>query len=401
MRTVALLPFLTLVVACEANTPVEPPLVEAVPEFAHGIVPECAVDPDWIVDDADELYTAMEAAQEGDVIAVEGVISTAFGAYTYVNGITLTCATPGAGIVAAPDWDPSVAFLLRIFGNGVSVTHLFLDAAATPRGPIYGFYDGTYNWASHLVFTDNDVVCGPGECLFFAGVESSLIADNRFESDGGGTGIHVQGAGEQLPDGSSRYQTDNTRILRNTVVSVAPSPISSGFGGIRVRDGSDHEVSGNVVIGPWSNSLSPSELRESTFSHNTLRDAQAFGVLLSFNSSTVLSTSGNEFRYNEVSGAHEAGVFVTLACGNAFLGNRFKDNGGDIGVWFDVESGGNLFLGNSNTVVNNGDFDCGQGGPTIPNVITGPGLRVSGLTPGDWVKAVRGVPQGQGEATLK
>ena len=400
MRKVALLPVLTLVVACEASTLVEPP-VDPEPEFAQGEVPECAVDPDWVVRDADELFDAMEGAQEGDVIAVEGVISTNRGAYTYVNEITLTCASPGAGIVAAPDWNPDRAFLLRIFSREVSVTHLFLDAAATPRGPIYGHFNGTTHFAAQLVFTDNDVVCGPGECLFFAGVSGSLIADNHFESAGGNTGIHVQGAGDPLPDGSYPHQTDNTQILRNTVVSVDPSQITSGYGGIRVRDGSDHEVSGNVVTGPWSNSVSPSELRESTFSHNTLRDAQVFGLRLSFNPSTLLPTPGNEFMHNEVSGMGEAGAYVTLACGNVFLGNRFKDNAGDIGVWFDVESGGNLFLGNHTIVVDDGNWDCAQGGPMIPNVITGPSLRVGGLTPGAWVKAVRGVPQGQGEAVLR
>lgn len=396
-RLTAVTAALLLIVACADQT--TEPNFEFLPQFAKKAdLGHCATDPDHVVTDSEELFAAMDGAQEGDVIAVDGVINTVLGARSFVNGITLTCATPGAGIVAGPDWNPETGFLLRIFGSGVSVTHLFLDAAVTPRGPIYGQNNGTTTFAENLVFTNNNVVCGAGECLFFVGVSGGFIADNHFESAGGNTGIHIQGGGDRLPDGSSPYQTDNTQVLRNTVVSVAPSPISSGFGGIRVRDGSNILVSRNVVTGPWSNSLSPSELSESTFSHNTLRDAQVFGIRLSFNPFTVLPTPDNAFRNNKVSGAGEAGAYVTLACGNLFVGNVFKDTGGDVGVWFDVQSGGNVFLGNHNIVVDDGDYDCNGDEVANPNVITGPGLKLSGVKLGDFM---RYATLGQGKAALR
>lgn len=393
----ACLPLLLLIAACGGDATAPELQLEA--QFANAGPNGCAADADWVVTDADELFTAMEAAQEGDVIAVDGVISTTFGAYTFINGITLTCATPGSGIVAAPDWDTNIAFLLRIFSHEVSVTNLFLDAAATPRGPLYAHYNGGPRYARYLTFTGNTVVCGPGECLFLVGVLGSYIADNAFESAGGTSGIHVQGGGERLPGDPSPYQTDATQVIRNVVTATAPSPMS-GFGGIRVRDGGNLVVSRNVVTGPWANSLSPSEVRESTFEGNTLEGAQAHGIRVSYNPFTTVSTSSSTFRYNRVSGSGGSGAFVAQACANVLMGNVFRDVAEDVAVWFHASTGWNLFLGNHNAVVDDGDFDCDENGTSDPNVVTGPGLRLSGLTPGVFARYFHG-GDGQGEAALR
>lgn len=395
--TGACLPLLLLVMACGEQTTA--PELQPDAQLARNDAGACATDAEWVVSDADELFHAMEAAEEGDVIAVDGVISTTFGAYTYLNEITLTCATPGSGIVAAPDWNPNIAFLLRIFSQDVTIKNLLLDAGATPRGPLYAHYNGGPRYARYLTFTGNHVVCGPGECLFLVGVLGSYIADNTFESEGGGSGVHVQGGGTRLPDGSSPYRTDATQVLRNVVTSVAPSPMS-GFGGIRVRDGSNVVVSGNTVTGPWANSLSPSEVDESTFERNTLDGAQAHGILLSFNPFTAVGTSNSMFRYNRVAGTGGAGAYVTLACANIFMGNVFQDVAENVAVWFDAQSGWNLFLGNHNTVVDDGDFDCNGDGTSDPNAVTGPGLRVSGLTPGLFARASH-YDDEQGETALR
>jgi hypothetical protein len=361
----------------------------------------CATDAQWVVTDADGLFQAMEAAQEGDVIAVDGVISTTFGAYTYVNGITLTCATPGSGIVAAPDWNRDFAFMLRIFSHEVTITNLFLDAGATPRGPLYAQYNGGPRYARYLTFTGNTVVCGAGECIFLVGVLGSYVADNTFESAGGLSGIHVQGGGARLPDGSSSYPTDGTQVIRNVVTSTAPS-LPSGFGGIRVRDGGNLVVSQNVVTGPWFNSLSPSDLWESTFEGNTLEGAQAFGIRVSSNPFTEVSTSISKFRFNRVSGSGGAGAFVARACGNVFMANVFRDVGEGVSVVFKELTGWNLFVGNHNTVVDEGSFDCNDDGTLDPNVVTGPGLKLSGLTPGVFARYFHTVDDDeQGEAALR
>jgi hypothetical protein len=377
--TGACLPVLLLLTACGEHATA--PQLQPEAQLAKPDAGACVPDAEWVVDNADDLFTAMEGAQPGDVIAVDGVISTTFGAYTSITGITLTCATPGSGIVAAPDWDQSIGFMLRIFSHDVTVTNLFLDGGATPRGPLYALYDDDSAFARYLTFTGNTVVCGPGECIFLVGVLGSYIADNSFESEGGLSGIHVQGGGDRLPDGTSPYRTDATQVLRNIVTSTAPSPMS-GFGGIRVRDGGNIRVSQNVVTGPWYNSLSPSDLWESAFDRNTLEGAQAFGIRLSSNAFTRVSTSNSMFRWNRVSGSGGAGAFVARACANILMGNTFRDVGEDVAVWFRPWSGWNLFLGNHNTVVDDGDFDCNEDGTTDPNVITGPGLKLTGLTPG-------------------
>jgi hypothetical protein len=365
------------------------------PQFSKAVVAECASAPDHIVTDDYGLRDAMQNAEEGEVIAVDGLISTYRGAWSFVDGITITCATPGSGIVAA-DWQVSANNMLRIYGKGVTVTGLILDASQAPGGPIYAEYNGTTRFAEDLVFTNNEVKCGPGTCLFFAGVAGSLIADNYFESAGSETGVHVQAAGELLPDGSKEFPADWTTVLRNTVVATAPSTGQTvdcprcylSWGGIRIYSGQAAIVSKNVVEGPWANSLAPADVYYGRFDNNRLEDPARFGIAMSLNGVMEISTRWIAFRNNRANGGGMGGVLATSACGHVFLGNNLQRNADNTGAIFDERTGNNTLVGNGTIVTDNGGaFDCdGDGLPDL-NTITGARRILSGVNLGNIVSA--------------
>jgi hypothetical protein len=214
----------------------------------------------------------------------------------------------------------------------------------------------------------NTVTCGSDTCLFGSGpgVDGTVVADNSFTSAGSGSGIHLQ------------LGTDGSRVERNTIVATAPSgdPI---FGAIRVRDGANVVISGNIVRGPWANSLALADLASSSIEHNDLAGAAAFGILaragVSFRS---ISMTDNVFRNNQISGAGSAAIFLSSACGNELVGNNLQGNAEDVGAIFDVPTGANIMVGNKNVVIDNGSFDCDGDGVVDPNVITGRGAHLRG-----------------------
>lgn len=76
-----------------------------------------------VVADEDELLAAVASAPAGDVIAVDGMstISTS-NVQIATDNVTLTCATPGAGI------NLQNGRHLETFANGVVVSRLVIDA---------------------------------------------------------------------------------------------------------------------------------------------------------------------------------------------------------------------------------------------------------------------------------
>lgn len=165
---------------------------------------------------------------------------------------------------------------------------------------------------------------------------------------------------------------------RNTIVATASSgaPV---FGGIRVRDGRDVIVAGNVVQGPWSNGIATTDLIAGLFEHNRIEGATGFGLWLGAGASFVpIAMTNNRFRANQATRSGGAGILASVACGTTFVGNNLQRNAGDIGAIFDVTTGANTLEGNQNVVLDNGDFDCDGDGAADPNVITGRGLVRNG-----------------------
>lgn len=324
------------------------------PQFAVSGQSTCPIPATLAVTDEAGLVAALAAAAPGQVIGVRGTIVVHSDLFITTPSVTLTCASPGAGLAA--DTLSAITFLLNARANGVTVAYLALDAHNLVEGP----YDGED--ASGLRFTNNSVTCGAGECVFFdQNTPNAVVADNQFVSNGSFTGVQMQTG------------IDGSRVERNSIIATAPST-GFNFGGIRARDGSGVTIANNVIAGPWSNSLALADLTDSRVAQNRLRGAVNFGIKARAGGSFLpISITGDLFTSNIVTGAGAAGMFLRSACRNTFLGNALEGNAGDVGAIFDVMTGANVFDGNRNVVIDNGSFDCEGDGQPDRNVISGPG----------------------------
>lgn len=374
MRPSSLVAAVVAFLAC--GEPTAAPPDPAVPQFGVRAATTCPTAPDVVVTDEAGLLAALAAASPGDVIALDGFFEVTAAVFIGTDGITLTCATPGSGLAAQSG--AGVGFLLRVRGRRIAVDHLVLDGSATTRGPYEAWFDGGIRAAEDPRLTNSRVTCGPDECAFFVGTPRAIVSDNHFESATSITGVHLQGSGGR---------TDGSRVERNTIVATAPST-NPLFGGIRARDGSGLVIASNVVIGPWANSLSPSEVSQSVIEGNWLIRAASFGIRTSTNALVDISSADNVFRNNRAALAGVAGAFVFRACRNLFSGNSFQGNAGNLGAIFDVSSGANTLVGNQTVVIDNGAFDCDGDGTNDPNIITGRGAVQHGVNLGEMVSEV-------------
>jgi len=295
----------------------------------------------------------------------------------------------GGSIVAnrlEPAGSPAAVLLLSVDGVTVDGNTLLGDGASVEALEVddspgvtlsHNTIDGPWVDAFVLLNTtdarvvENDVTCGSDECLFGSGARGTLVAGNRFTSGGSGTGVQLQAG------------TDGVRIENNEIIATAPS-VGMNFGGIRVRDGANVVISGNVVRGPWQNGLALADLADSRVEQNQLDGALRYGIgARSGGSSLPVSMTHNVFRANRVTGVGAAGIFLTSACRNELVRNNVQNSAGDAGVIFDGPSGANIFVGNGGAVIDNGSFDCSGDGVSDPNIIGGPGrvLRGAPFTP--------------------
>ena len=365
----ALLGSVLVVVGCGEQSAVNP----RGPAFAVSGAAACPIAPSVVVTNEPGLVTALAAATPGQVIGVSGTIFVHSDLFITASNVTLTCASPGAGLVA--DTFPPITFLLNARGNGVTVAYLTLDAHSLAEGP----YDG--GDASGLVFSNNRVTCGAGECVFFdENTPNAVVADNYFVGQGTCTGVQMQ------------VGIDGSRIERNTIVATTPSTCPN-LGGIRARDGSGVTITHNIVLGPWINSLALVDLTNSRVEQNRSQGALNYGIRAGSRGSFLpISMTGDLFTGNLVTGAGAAGMFFHSACRNTFLGNALQGNAGDVGAIFDVMTGANVFDGNQTVVIDNGSFDCDGDGQPDRNVISGPGrvLHVpQGPPSGDTTAVIR------------
>src|SRR3989449_1067334 len=254
-------------VACREST--TDPGHPARPLFSAGAITSCPTPAAVIVTNEADLRAALSAAIAGDVIGLDGFFSVTADVIIGTPDVTLTCATPGSGIFPQPGF--SGAWLLQVHATGVTVDRLVLDGGAVEGPYVAGADagDGLFV-ADGAQLTKNRVTCGSpsGECAFFVGTKHAVVADNRFESAGSATGVHMQSG------------IDGTRVERNTIVTTAPSG-GQFLGGIRVRDGTNVVVADNVVSGPWANSVAARSLTGSTIAGNRVESmGSAAGLLL-------------------------------------------------------------------------------------------------------------------------
>jgi len=366
-RTARLLPVLLLgvVAGCQDQT------TTLSPSFAtNAPSPSCPANPTITVSDDASLRAAIVAAQPGDVIAVSGTIEVTVDDTIATDNVTLTCATPGSGLVATP----GIEDMLLVGAKGVVVTGLVLDGTHADQSPFLALNDGVTLLAQDVQFTNNTVTCTPfGDCVFFAGGTGAVVTDNLMQADGGLTGIQIQANGPDPTAIPLPIRVDGARIERNTVVATSTSG-GGVFGGIRPFDASGLIIADNVVTGPWRRSLSATRLSDSRISGNQLQGALLDGIRTSAGGFTSPGgvVARNVFTGNLVSGAGRAGVFAQKACANKFLSNDLRGNVGDLGVLLNDSTGANVVAGVQNAVViDNGAFDCDGDGRIDPNIITG------------------------------
>ncbi len=293
------------------------------PSFATSAAsPSCPANPTVRVSDDASLRAAIAAAQPGDVIAVSGTIEVTVDDTIATDNVTLTCATPGSGLVATP----GVEDMLVVGAKGVVVTGLVLDGTHADQSPFLALNDGVALLAQDVRFTNNTVTCTPfGDCVFFAGGTGAVVTDNLMQADGGLTGIQIQANGPDPTAIPLPIRVDGARIERNTVVATSTSG-GGVFGGIRPFDASGLIIADNVVTGPWRRSLSATRLSDSRISGNQLQGALLDGIRTSAGGFTSPAgvVARNVFTGNQVSGAGRAGVFAQKACANKFLSNDLR-----------------------------------------------------------------------------
>src|SRR3989454_8567051 len=263
-----LFPLLLVVVAgCEDQSTV--PTANR-PSFAAAGPAACPATPSVTVSDEAGLRTAIATATPGAVIAIQGMIGLTQDDTIRTAGVTVTCATPGAGLFAVAG--SGVQDLLIAAAKRDVVDRLVLDASQAGDSPLAGFNDGTTFFAESIRFTNNTGICAPGgECVFISGGLGAVVTDNHFEAPGSFSGIQLQ---------VDVARVDGARIERNTLVATAPS-IGPRQGGIRPADAADVVIADNTVVGPWRNGLSGARLARSRVQGNQFRGAVRNGIRLS------------------------------------------------------------------------------------------------------------------------
>lgn len=324
----------------------------------------CAATPDFVVTNLTELSAALAAVSAGGIIAIDGIIEVPGMVAVQANDIRLTCATAGSGLISSSG---SVAFaVLHVSGDGVQVDNLFLstvpsDGVGGADHPIFASKVG--DPVERFRLSLNHIRCGNGgTCGFLVGAPGAVVSDNIVQSLGTASGIHVQVNGA--------IRTDNTIVERNHIVAptISGSPL---FGAIRVRDGSNLVVRHNSSSGAWRNGIALAELNGALIENNFIGDALDRGIIGSTNSPSPVSVRHSTIRANTISGPQAIGINLTRACWNSIENNDVIVAPGALRARFEVNTGANVYVGNSALVVDYGDFDCDGDTVKDPNTISG------------------------------
>ena len=267
-RSLRFVPALLLgpLVGCQDQS-LSPAAGHAGPSFATtASAPACPTSPTVTVTDEPALRAAIVAAQPGDMIAVSGTIVVTADDTIATDNVTLTCATPGSGLVAT-GFD--VLDMVTVAARGVVVDGLVLDGSQAGDSPYLALNDGVSALAQDVRFTNNTVTCARfGECVFIVGGTGAVVSDNQFQATDAFSGIHMQANGPD-PTVFLPIRIDGARVERNTIVAITPS-FGLRFGAIRVFDADNVMIADNVVSGPWRNGFSPFRLANSQIQRNQI-----------------------------------------------------------------------------------------------------------------------------------
>jgi len=344
------------------------------PSFDLTQSPSCPATATFTVTDEATLQTASKAVKPGDVIAVRGMIGLTADVFLSTPDVTLTCATPNAGLFALSTAVDAL-IVVTAGGSGVVVAGLVLDASGTVGGPYFAgdtsSLPGSIVAVAKVRFSNHTVTCGPGFCTFFSGTPGAMVFGNTFMTAGSSTGIHMQGAGPTV----LAIPIDGSRVEGNTVVTTAPPCTFFFLGGIRTIGGRRVVIRDNVVRGSWCASISASILTESMITDNRFEGAAGNGIEFGNGRGGVtarIRVQKTVVLHNTASGAGKAGLDAAQACYNRFVDNELEGNAADLGIVLGVTTGANLVAGDDNAfVLDLGAFDCAGDGVITPNIITG------------------------------
>ena len=354
---------LVLLAAC-ADQPVTPSARAGGPSLSAA--GKCAASPTAVVSTQAELRAALAAAGDGDVVAVSGIIKVDSAVVIDNEGVTLTCAEPGAGIHFGYGYED---ILIVLQGDRLTVSGLELDAEYG-YAAFYSAPDEDDGYQD-IHITGNEVYCGYTFCLFAVGIQGTVITDNHWVGEDTRYGVHIQGipgSGSPVPvDGYTPASADGTFISRNVIET--DGGYVSIYGGIRVREGQNVTITHNQVSGDWSHGVALTNVYNSRVEHNRIDGTLRNGIEFAPIASNRISLSGVSFRGNQISNAGGVGIAARGACYNTFEGNNLQAT--SAGAVFEANTGANVYRGNHEVVTDLGAFDCDLDGDIDPNQISG------------------------------
>jgi hypothetical protein len=355
--------FALLGAAC-ADQPVTPAAPGAGPSLASATA--CAASPDYVVHTDPELRAALAAAQDGDVVAVSGNIEVDSAVVIDNEGVTLTCAETGAGISFAYGYE---YILLVLQADRITVSGLQLDAEYG-YAAFYSLPDEADGYQD-IRITGNEVECGYEFCLFAVGIQGTVITDNHWIGEDTRYGVHIQGipgSGSPVPSGGyTDASADGTFISRNVIET--DGGYVSIYGAIRVREGRDVTITHNEISGDWSHGVALTNVYDSRVEHNRIDGTLLNGIEFAPRAANRVSISGVSVKANQISNAGGVGIAIRGACYNTFQGNNLQNT--SVGAVFEIDTGANVYRGNSGVVQDAGAFDCDQDGDIDPNQVSG------------------------------
>lgn len=356
---VGLLASLLAVAAC-VDAPTEPRVsaldAPSLSRAGYGSV-ACTTTGATVVTTETALRATLTAAQPGDIVAIDGMITLASTVEVEVpEGVTLTCASGGSGVTATR-WR---SVMIYTDSPNSTISGLVIQGRNSDW-PVYLINGFERADVADVTVAGNTVDCGWAGCAFIIGAPRTTVTGNSFTAVRFmASGIHLQGNGS--------LKIDGTRVENNVVTTPVPAGVAT-FGAIRPRDGTGVVVRDNVIRGPWSNGVASVLLKDAVLERNVVEGATRFGMFLS------AEVRGSLFRLNDLTSVGGPAIFAQGACGNVFVANRLTPRVGSPGIAFGAGTGANAILGPARDVEDNGNRDCDGDGDIDPNLIDGKSRR--------------------------
>jgi parallel beta-helix repeat protein len=266
---------------------------------------------DHVANDEAGLLAAVAAAIPGDVIGVNGTIELDAALNLSTEGLTLTCASPGSGLVGASRSNE----LLSVEGANITVERLVLDG--TQVGTQVGGISRPYTARGAAVaprLSNNRVICGDA-CADVWTASDAVVVNNTFVASNANIQYGVQ----------ARNTSGSTLIKGNEITTTEPSIISI-WGAIRLIRAPNAEVRENEIRGPWWSGMALAVQDGTVIRDNEIEGAQFNGIRLTW-------VSNSKIIDNEIQNSGEIGILVRSvfegSVDNTLRKNEIKGSGSE------------------------------------------------------------------------